>query len=663
MLLRKITLRNFGAYLGEQSLDLATDKRHPIVLIGGLNGCGKTTLLDAIQLVLYGPRARCSGRGNRPYETYLRESINRQVDPREGTRITLEFTLTVEGDERHYKVARRWFVEGKKVREAVGIEIDGTYDPVISGGWADHIEDLLPLEVASLFFFDGEKIESLADTRQAATVIEHAVQSLLGVNTIRKLRTDLVALERRKASTKEDKEAAAKIEELRTDLADSETAVESSLQQRASIQSKLDQARAQLAEAEHAFEKEGGAYYERRLSLEAERDSIAGQLDKMRHALVTAAGGALPLGLLTQQTGAILEQVEHERQAAKNAQVLELLDERDQWILKNLSQEYPEAELNVLSRQLEEDRNQREKQTKVRSVYGLSSEAYDQLRALPQILEMEQRRANELTGEVKRLTEQMEHIDRQLAGVPAEDVISKSLEERDSAIRRVAELEGALSTAIADYERRLRLREQSSVALDRVHRASIQQLEKSEDAARIIEYSSKVRETLDKFGQALLQRRINGLEVAVLDSFSKLMRKSGLVRDLRIDTDKYTIVLIGDDGERLEPNRLSAGERQLLAVSLLWGIARVAGNRLPSVIDTPLGRLDSQHREHLAKRYFPQASHQVLLLSTDEEIDEHLLGLLKPYIAHAYTLTHDDSTLTTSVERGYWWTTGAEYVA
>ncbi|QKW32077.1 DNA sulfur modification protein DndD [Nocardiopsis flavescens] len=663
MLLRKITLKNFGAYLGEQSLDLATDKRHPIVLIGGLNGCGKTTLLDAIQLALYGPRARCSGRGNRSYESYLRESINRQVDSREGARIALEFTLNVEGVERHYKVARRWFVEGNKVREAVGIEVDGTYDPVISGGWADHIEDLLPLEVASLFFFDGEKIESLADTRQAATVIESAVQSLLGINTIRQLRTDLVALERRKAATKEDKETAARIEALRSELEASEAEVEASLQQRAATQSRLDQAQSQLLEAERAFEKEGGAYYERRLSLEVEREAVTEQLEATRHALVNAAGGVLPLGLLAKQVAAVTEQVELERQATKNAQVLELLDERDRWLLKSLAEEHSETELAMLAQRLEEDRQQREKQIAVDTVYGLSDASYDQLRAFPQILEMEQKRASELIEEANRLTGQLENIDRELAGVPAGDVISQRLEERDSAIRRVAQLEEALSTASADYEKRFRQREQARVELERAHRASVRQLEKTEDAARVIEYSSKVRDTLEKFGRALLDRRINSLEVAVLDSFNKLMRKNTLVQDLRIDTEKYTIVLIGADGEPLEPSRLSAGERQLLAVSLLWGIARVAGNRLPSVIDTPLGRLDSQHREHLAKRYFPQASHQVLLLSTDEEIDEHLLGLLKPYIAHTYTLVHDDSTLTTTVEPGYWWTFGDEHVA
>ncbi|QKG23895.1 DNA sulfur modification protein DndD [Actinomadura verrucosospora] len=168
---------------------------------------------------------------------------------------------------------------------------------------------------------------------------------------------------------------------------------------------------------------------------------------------------------------------------------------------------------------------------------------------------------------------------------------------------------------------------------------------------------------MEKFGEALLQRHISKLEVAVLKSFQYLMRKSALVRDLRIDTEKFTITLIGPDDQELDPSRLSAGERQLLAVSLLWGLAKVAGNRLPSVIDTPLGRLDSRHREHLVDRYFPEASHQVLLLSTDEEIDEYLLSKLKPSIAHTYTLVHDDKTFTTSVETGYWWSGGAAHVA
>ncbi|WP_435112169.1 DNA sulfur modification protein DndD [Nocardiopsis synnemataformans] len=663
MLLRKIALTNFGAYLGEQSMELTTDPRHPIVLIGGLNGCGKTTLLDAIQLVLYGPRARCSGRGNRPYETYLRESINRRVDQSEGATVTLEFSVHREGEERHYRVDRRWYSEKNRIQETVAAEIDGKHDPVISRGWADHIEDLLPLEIASLFFFDGEKIESLADTRQAAAVIESAVQSLLGINTVRQLRTDLVALERRKAASKEDKDASEEIVALRKDLQAAEAEFESSLQRRASLQSKLDQAKKRLGEAERIFAKDGGSYYERRTELESERKAVSEQLQTVQQSLLNASAGALPLSLLTSQIAAVQEQSEKERQAEKNTQVLDILQDRDQWLLKRLGEMQPGVDLNTLATHLAEEREQRKQQTMTPRVYGLSEDAYNQLRSIPQIIEYERQHANELVSEFNRLTEHAESIDRQLAGVPDEGTIGHRLEERDAALRLVAQTEQSLSIAEDACERALRNREQRESTLERAHRANIQLLEKSEDAARIVEYSSKIRDTLERFGHALLERRINGLEVAVLDSFNKLMRKNSLVSDLRIDTDKYTIVLIGEDGKYLEPTRLSAGERQLLAVSLLWGIARVAGNRLPSVIDTPLGRLDSHHREHLVKRYFPQASHQVLLLSTDEEIDERLLSLLKPHIAHAYTLVHNDSELTTSVKSGYWWTTGAEHVA
>jgi DNA sulfur modification protein DndD len=137
-----------------------------------------------------------------------------------------------------------------------------------------------------------------------------------------------------------------------------------------------------------------------------------------------------------------------------------------------------------------------------------------------------------------------------------------------------------------------------------------------------------------------------------------------LVTDLRIDPNSFELTLFGPELDPIPAERLSAGERQLLAVALLWGLARVAGRDLPMVIDTPLGRLDSEHRALLAERYFPHAAGQVLLLSTDEEIDESLLQTLLPSISHAYILETDPSTHATEVRSGYFWTTQEDsYVA
>jgi DNA sulfur modification protein DndD len=127
------------------------------------------------------------------------------------------------------------------------------------------------------------------------------------------------------------------------------------------------------------------------------------------------------------------------------------------------------------------------------------------------------------------------------------------------------------------------------------------------------------------------------------------------VSELRIDPERFIVELRNADGKIIGADRLSAGERQLLAVSLLWGLARVSGRPVPVVTDTPLGRLDASHRTHLVERYFPQASHQMLLLSTDKEIDREYYDRLKPWIGHSYRLEFNEKSGSTQIQPGYFW--------
>ena len=145
------------------------------------------------------------------------------------------------------------------------------------------------------------------------------------------------------------------------------------------------------------------------------------------------------------------------------------------------------------------------------------------------------------------------------------------------------------------------------------------------------------------------------LERLILESFVQLLRKSNLVTALSVDPSTFRIELTGGDGRPLPFERLSAGERQLLATSILWGLAKASGRPLPTIIDTPLGRLDSSHRRHLLERYFPVASHQVILLSTDEEIDETSLKQLKRFVGREYQLVFDEQHRSTRIEKGYFW--------
>ncbi|MFE6530133.1 DNA sulfur modification protein DndD [Streptomyces rochei] len=663
MHLRNIELYDFGAYRGKQFLDLSVEPSRPIVLIGGLNGCGKTTLLDAIQLVLYGPRARCSGRGNRSYDSYLRESINRSANVSEGAHIALEFSVVLEGQERLYRVIRSWHISGKQLKEFLNVHVDGNHDRVLSEGWADHVEDILPLEVASLFFFDGEKIESLADPERAAAVIESAVQSLLGVSTVEQLRQDLLALQRRKRLSNEDQ---AVIDQIRRQEAEFEAAkqeVADKGQTRASAQSRVTYLRGQLEKKETAFERAGGRLFERQKELEKERETIAERLAAQRAELCSLARGPLPLLMLPQQLASLRKQAVREKEADDASRVVGVLEQRDAWLLDQLPASVNAAARASVKKKLAEDRKKREAAADLKQSLHLPQDALEQLSVLDEALSHDAARARQLLKESADTVEELANADRLLASVPDQKMVKDLIEDRNRVMEELAVAKAEVARCERLLEEAKGRRDRLGAELTRAQKKRIKTLIEIEERDRVVTYAEKARETLEKFGTALLQRHISRLEVAVLNSFKALMRKSGLIQDLRIDTDKFSITLTDAGGEPINPARLSAGERQLLAVSLLWGLAKVAGNRLPSVIDTPLGRLDSKHRQHLVDRYFPHAGRQVLLLSTDEEINEELFERLKPSLAHTYTLDHDDSTFTTTVVPGYWWSAGAAHVA
>ena len=82
----------------------------------------------------------------------------------------------------------------------------------------------------------------------------------------------------------------------------------------------------------------------------------------------------------------------------------------------------------------------------------------------------------------------------------------------------------------------------------------------------------------------------------------------------------------------------------MLAIATLWALRELSGRATPVVIDTPLSRLDSQHRERMLHDFFPRASHQVILLATDAEIDAHALKLLAPVISRLYRMEYDPAT-------------------
>jgi DNA sulfur modification protein DndD len=176
-----------------------------------------------------------------------------------------------------------------------------------------------------------------------------------------------------------------------------------------------------------------------------------------------------------------------------------------------------------------------------------------------------------------------------------------------------------------------------------------------DDRQRMARIAGKARVVMKEFLARATERKIDRLSDLITESFRYLLRKQTMVERIHIDPSSFAITLFSESGHALAKERLSEGEKQIFAISVLWGLARASAHPLPAIIDTPMARLDAAHRRHLVERYFPHASHQVLILSTDTEVDRHYYQALQPHIARAYHLDYDEKTRATQGQEGYFW--------
>ena len=162
-----------------------------------------------------------------------------------------------------------------------------------------------------------------------------------------------------------------------------------------------------------------------------------------------------------------------------------------------------------------------------------------------------------------------------------------------------------------------------------------------------------VQSVLSAYTTQLTQAKIATLGDAIVEGFNQFSHKPDRIRRVELNPETFAVTLYDTHDHPLLKEELSAGEKQIYTTALLWALAKTSGKALPMVLDTPLGRLDSSHRQLLVERYFPYASHQVVLLSTDTEVDEDLHSLLEPYISHRFHLAYQQAEGLTTIKEGY----------
>ena len=663
MIFRELTLQNFGAYQGKHTIDLSVDisqDHPPIVLLGGLNGGGKTTFIDALRLALYGAKAQCSTRGNLSYGEFLSQSVNREAKIGEEAAIELVFEQASfnksELRQVPISISRRWTQQPKNGRDILEVRVDGWNNETLTSTWDEFIEEIMPIGISGLFLFDGEQVRELALQDTPTQGIVDAIRTILGLELVDRLEIDLEVLASKKRRESSDTEAFNKLTEIETLIAQQSTEIELEETHKTQLEADLEQAKATFAEAEREFMRKGGKAAGDKQELEQSYQRLKEEADQQRKVLLDLAETCLPLMLIKSPLlEQALSQSQKELHLQKAKAALDLIKERDRKLSEFVEQNFPKKYNRLVQEFLENELAQLEDESQHGEIW-LGSDL-DLVNSLSNLLEQD---LPKTFAQSSNALQKLESCDREstqiqnvIASAASPEIYQQLLQKKEE----TASVCESLANELDDSQRNLALLERKLISSKRELENYGTTIVARGNLEFFFQSVVKVQLTMDSFRKELTAHKIAQLENSVTECFLHLLHKSRLVHRITIAPDTFRLELYNAEGKSIPKHRLSAGEKQMLAIAFLWGLARVSGCQLPVVIDTPLGRLDSSHRLNLLDRYFPNASQQVILLSTDTEIGKEEVTRLRQnqLIAHEYILDYDESINRTSVRSGYFW--------
>lgn len=675
MILNRLTLVNYGIYRGQHEFDLRPEAAKPIVIFGGKNGAGKTTLLEAIRFCLYGPLAleestpRLANRSE--YEQYLRGRIHKNSDgvmSPDWAKVELEFEYAIAGERQTYTVERSWKDNEKHVEETLRVfEGQQLMQQMDTGQWQDFVRELVPPGISQLVFFDGEKVQSLAngsrDSRNIA--LSQAIKSLFGLNLIEQLHSDLSTYRRRQQKGNQVDSIEQRIEALLDEREQVKSDHKGLAEQLETFDSQLKTIKTKIELQEQEIQRAGGDFAAQRAKYKAAQSHLQTDIEAAQTALRDLSAGLLPFAItptyMTAVKTQLLREAAYEQWLASKAFIEQKLNSvqtrietTEFWkgtgaeLFVDLQHTIGERVVEVLQSLVEPPDEMREVTIRHRVS---EPERQQMLRWIEESSTAVPGQLQQLTARLVNLKQGLLEAESALQQVPTDDVLGPLM----SVLNSYNQEYGAL-------EQQRRQMEESRHKLELRLKEVERDLNKADDERRLrqklaekIQRVIDVQLVLDDFGARLLQSRTSQLEEVFVRCFNQLCRKNLLIQQARIDPQDFSMTLIGASRESIPQSRLSAGEKEIYAIALLWALRQVSGRPLPIVIDAPLGRLDSDHRRNLIERYFPQASHQVILFSTDTEVDANFYTLLQSSISRAYHLDYDQSQKTTLVRQGYFW--------
>lgn len=694
MKLSNIEINNFRQYYNAVNIDLSTNSDQNIVVIGGRNGYGKTNFLLSIVWCLYGEKIsqiddnfKKEIQKEKNYSSFMQQSINWTAKRENKDTFSVSIVVSeielpelnkLNSNSESVIITRTFNVTSMNEKLSI---TDPNSEVEIFNDEADKInfinDYIIPIDAAKFVFFDAEKISEIANLsiKEEGSFINDALGKILGLDTYDTLIEDIefyINTLKKEGATKN----------LQEQIVDKEKAIELSNidiekfeEENAEKLKEIDDLKKTIRQYDNLISqhsKQGNSTFD--------RESILSEIEKLKTKELELSerfnelSEIIPLAILTGKLEEVSEHLEIQEKKTLSQNSSKENSEKIENFIELLFNKPPEPENSTLSfkdklfyydkaknlgselfssdgdyqeLEFEHDLNNSEKSLIYDAINLVNSQSKD-------LFETTIEEFNKTRIKLAELNKTLSKVDADLEDELILDYSSKK-ETADYNItennRKIGENNQQINKLKGDI---IRLNQQLSVLVKKVDVNAQNKLK--------IKESQKYIDVLNSFLEEQKNKHKDSLEKSILSELKILMHKLGseensskFIEDVKVTIlasgQGMKISLLDQDDNEIRKESLSSGEKQIYISCLIKAILNESIQSLPIFIDTPLGRLDEEHRDNITKKYYPALSEQVVLFSTNSEITPKRYKDISANISKSYLLFNDGAN--TNLKPGY----------
>lgn len=631
MIISRLVINNFRNYSGESEIDFSIDSKHNIVLIGGQNGAGKTSMVDAIRLCLYGNRFNGTVLSESKYQQYLSSVCNKDSDG--SFSIALSVCLNEENPPLNIDIERKYLKKGGKFSEDLTLRKgDSKVEFIDHDYWSYYVERIIPPASSRYFFFDGEKVRDVISSDSSNIFMNEAVDNLTGIINLKTLKTDLSEV-RKRIINKSKPSGNSSLDILKKELEELSGQIVKKQQEIDDKQLFLTQYNSNYSALSEERSRLIGSTNEKRERYNESLKECNESYDDANRRISDYCYSELPFFLASSAIARTIEQATNENSSIIYSYSISALESllEDNNKLSSLSKDEVLARsliqsiINEFSSNIRDCDNSLEiplSKVEVLKSSIPSDASVEQFIEDVRNREYYSHEINELNKKIAKLTDDsLDELDSSIIKIKTEiQVLQRQLEIDQSQLQA---LHNKMSTITSEISREERL-----LVLKDVDKASVRNID-------------LVIENIDRRVAIIQDNARTTMEKNINEIYHVLKNSKDMVKSLRL-TEDFDIQLLDFDDHVIDTAFISEGEKGILMYAAVFALHSISNLNFPVIVDSPLGRMDSKHVHNLAQKYFPSIPSQIVLLSHDREVTGESLELLDEFISKKYTVRKFD---------------------